>query len=265
MIGRGDAIRGRAFDRRRRWPLARAKRTERADARRRYRAQLASQLETEDGDEGAADQPQAQAQSAKAPPPRPGIRSAFSQAFRPIDLRGDLRYLPTLVRQRSVIVPVVITFVSTVVAIVAIAPRTGGQPSLVDIVVVYIFNIFTAPPPVGASFLAGFLAVRASWLAGILTSLVSSVCWVAVITLQPAGGAATTATGGATLVTNVNPAAYLAEVIFFAVPPAALFAAMAAWYRRFLQLASPARREAAARQQREAARRARNPRLARGR
>lgn len=243
--------------------MARAKRTDRAEARRRYRAQLATQLE-EEGDQPEADGRPSPAPAPQGPPPRPGIRTAFNQAFRPLDLRGDLRYLPTLIRQRSVVVPVVITILATVVAVIAVRPGTGAQPSLVDIVVVYVFTIFVQPPPVGASFLAGFLAVRASWLAGIVTSLVSSVCWTIVITGLPASGAATSTTGGAALVTDTSPIAYLAQVIFFAVPPAALFAAMAAWYRRFLQLASPARqRQAAARQSREASRRARNPRLAR--
>jgi hypothetical protein len=240
-------------------PLARAKRTDRAEARRRYRAQLAAEDESFDEAEDTG-RPATPAPPTPSAPARPGIRSAFSQAFRPLDLRGDLRYLPTLVRQRSVLIPITITLAATALYLVLIAGRPG-QLGILEVVVAYVFQIFVLPPPVGSSFLAGFLAVKASWLAGILVAIVSSVCYTILIsTTQTTPG--TTTEGGQQLI-GLDPVSLLLQVALFSVAPASLFAALAAWYKRFLNLANPNRARIAAARQREAAKRARNPRLAR--
>jgi hypothetical protein len=97
--------------------VARAKRTDRAEARRRYRAQLAAEGRDEEVDPaedgepaGASPVPNRPPQRrAAAPPPatpqRPGIGYAFRAAFRPANFREDLAALPGLLRHRSVCRP----------------------------------------------------------------------------------------------------------------------------------------------------------------
>ena len=101
--------------------MARAKRTDRAEARRRYRAANAEPLDDLDDldDELLAAEtdprrPRATPPAREVRPgrrrgdrdgrigarPRPSIGAAFRSAFRPIDLRGDLRALPRLLINR---------------------------------------------------------------------------------------------------------------------------------------------------------------------
>src|SRR6186997_1380988 len=82
--------------------VARAKRTDRAEARRRYRAELAQEAQTADdaSTEGAAPASASSPRPAKGPKPatpaqppapaRPSFRNAFRAAFRSPDLPGDL-------------------------------------------------------------------------------------------------------------------------------------------------------------------------------
>jgi hypothetical protein len=219
--------------------VARAKRTDRADARRRHRAQLVAEgrlPEDEPGDEPAA--PSAPPTRATARPrataggrpgsldtPRPaggiGIRNAFREAFRPLNLREDLRLLPRLLLHRSFWVPSLIAAV-TAGALIAFQGR--------EIISQFAATYFLAPPPIGGIFLAGFMAPRASYLVGALVGLVSAV----LVTFA-----------AASLSTVVEGAGTPAEVGSFAFTISPLsgifFGAAAAWYRRFLYLASPAR------------------------
>src|SRR5438552_15777821 len=99
--------------------VARAKRTDRAEARRRYRATTAPQETLEEDLEGDDSSPAAtpaagasrsrgatagrptsptprpSTRPADAPPQRPGITAAFRGAVRPVDVRSDLLYLQT--------------------------------------------------------------------------------------------------------------------------------------------------------------------------
>src|SRR6476659_800364 len=77
--------------------VARAKRTARAEARRRYRAgqDLGEANETEietASPRATGSQPPIGAR----PAGRVGIFTAFRMAFRPLDVRGDLRSLPSI-------------------------------------------------------------------------------------------------------------------------------------------------------------------------
>lgn len=161
--------------------MARAKRTDRAEARRRYRAQLAAEgreeLEpTEDAEPAATVRgpirttPRAAAATPPAPQ-RPGIGNAFRAAFRRANFREDLAVLPQLVRHRSIWLPALITIGTTAVFL-----TTGGA----DVVSALLFQYFIYTPgigaPMGAVFLAGFLAPRASYLAGAITGLVGTFC-----------------------------------------------------------------------------------------
>lgn len=224
--------------------MARAKRTDRADARRRYRAQLAADAGVDDdATDGAEDAPvTAPATSAgagtrstprarsttsgsdpmAAPRPAPAgrVTDAFRQAFRPLTLREDLRLLPRLLRHRSFWLPVLIAFV-----IAAVIVAFQGRELISQIAATY----FLGPAPIGAIFLAGFMAPRASYLIGALVAIIAAGLLVPIASLVPG---------------IVAPGTDTAEItvgIAFAPITGIFFGSAAAWYRRFLYLASPAR------------------------
>jgi hypothetical protein len=134
--------------------VARAKRTARAEARRRYRAdhpQAASEFESEDGEAGGAtpdEEPAARrgtpTRSSGAPsgpggrPVRMSALGAFRAAYQPADFRGDLKALPELIRSRAVTIPLLLVLISTVVLVIAVqtsatpavsAPGASGAPT----------------------------------------------------------------------------------------------------------------------------------------
>ncbi len=170
--------------------MARAKRTDRAEARRRYRQ---NQLEEAAAPNAlAADGSGAAAMAAATPAaptrtaapraqgaagPRPGILGTFRAAAAPADIAGDLRALPSLLRTRAAIVPVALILASLVVSF-ALGAQGGLIPAL-------LFTAFLAPPPMAASFLAGILTPRASWLLGLLTGLVAGIGFAIVILFAP--------------------------------------------------------------------------------
>jgi hypothetical protein len=209
--------------------VARAKRTDRAEARRRYRAQLADAEALEGDGEGipASAAPTAPATASRPgptppPPGRPSIVYAFRASFRQVNFREDLAYLPTLVlRTKAVWIPVALSIASAVALVI------GGLNTLT----VLFFQYFAYILPVGALFLAGFLAPRASWLAGLIV------------------GAAATAVLGATLAAGVlgsdlgpdlGPNILLNGLVTSTIGGAFVSSA-AAWYKRFLSLANPNR------------------------
>ncbi len=214
--------------------MARAKRTvsERAAARRRYRAtldeaDLGTDESTEDGEPQRA-----------APSPRPdgsarrmGIGAALRAAYRPLRARDDLAVLPSLVLNKALWLPVLVTVLSTVAVI-----ATGGK----DPITALLFAYFVQTPAIGGVFLAGFLAPRASWLLGGIVGVVAAICYIAVLTFVPgalgsAPGAAPTAPSTAAIQDVALSAILLSPVM------GAVFASAAAWYKRFLQLTSPNR------------------------
>jgi hypothetical protein len=220
--------------------VARAKRTDRAEARRRYRATLIDEselIESEDDPEPEAESSAERApagrtrsRAAATPPPavaRPSVMGAFRAAFRPTDLRGDLAALPSLFRHRSFFIPL-----AMIVAAAAIIAVTGGTEPISRGLSPY----FLAPPPVAPVFLAGFLAPRASYLLGGLLGLIASVAIVAVLSTPALQQAVTGATG-----TTVLQPDLLAYSFFVSIIGGAFYAAAAAWYKRFLALANPSR------------------------
>lgn len=220
--------------------MARAKRTGRAEARRRNRemARIGAA-----GDEAGLDDPAGgsaggSAAGRPARPARPGIRAAFRESFRPLDLRGDIALLPRLIVHRSVLVPVALTIGSAWLFIV-IGPKVLAQPSdgaataslpIEQIIVTFLVQYFVSTPPVGAVFLAGFLAPRAGWLTGLIAGVVAAAVITVMITsgrlgdLEPAD-----VTGLVTTAFLLSPSAGV------------VFGGAAAWYRRFLQLTNPNR------------------------
>lgn len=226
--------------------MARAKRTTRAEARRRYRASLADPLEDdlEDGDDeslpaapagrtsGAARATTGGPPASASVPARPGVGAAFRSSFRPLDLRGDLRALPMLLRTRAFLLPLILAGLA--VAIVPFAPENS--------LALLFFQYFAGAAPFGSAFIAGFLAQRASWLIGGLVAL-ATVGFEALAFTGHYGG----------LLDNLKDAAnnpvppadakavLLSQALTYGVPMSMFFAAAAAWYKRFLNRANPNR------------------------
>jgi drug/metabolite transporter (DMT)-like permease len=239
--------------------VARAKRTDRAEARRRHRATFVDPLNEGDlaleegGDTaeraGAGDARSSARtagsgrSSASTGGPqqtyvRPSLGGAFRSAFRPIDLRGDLRALPQLLRHWSFLVPVVLSGLS-----VALLPLVG-----LNAMTSAFFQYFSFTAPLGTSFIAGFFAPRASYLVGMLAALASVGFQVLAYSVGPFGGLFEQFrdANGALLSEAAAKNLVINQAITVGIPSAGLFAAAAAWYRRFLNRASPNRARAQA-------------------
>jgi hypothetical protein len=224
--------------------VARAKRTDRAEARRRYRASIGEPLDDESVDAAAEESPRASRVSASqggprtAPPApavaRPSIIGAFRSSFHSANVREDVRALPQLVRHWSFLVPLILTGLS-----VAVLPIVGlGSLTLT------FYQYFSATMPFGSVFLAGFFAPRASYLVGILIAIASIGFQALAFSVGPFGGYLDLLVDPVTQVplTHDQAARVLLEgAIYLGIPASALFAAAAAWYRRFLNRANPNR------------------------
>jgi hypothetical protein len=228
--------------------LARAKRTDRTDARRRYRAEqaaLAADRESAAADAGTSVTQPATQKGAPAPASsaRPGVMAAFRGAYRPVDLRGDLRALPQILTHWGFLASVGISVAATAVFILSTNdlattldmtlsdPMSGKTVGIVSNLSYLAVSLFVAPPPAAGAFLVGFTAPRASWLGGLIFGLVAATCY-SLILLSPTGR----------LFIGANsPESYVANAWIVAPLGATLFAAASAWYKRFLNLANPNR------------------------
>jgi hypothetical protein len=223
--------------------VARAKRTDRAEARRRYRASQElseGELDASEGEVIAAAATSRTARPARSStggstptPPRIGIGQAFRLSFRPLDLRGDLAAFPRIAtRTKALWVPVALTLAATV--LVAVIGTNGTD--LASVLTNFVYQYFVFTPAIGGVFIAGFLAPRASWLLGIVVGLVAALCFSIVVMNFSAQ------------IPPISTTPEQAASTAFVVSPlmGALFAAAAAWYRRFLALSSPNRARQAA-------------------
>jgi hypothetical protein len=221
--------------------VARAKRTNRAEARRKYRAAMNEPLEdADDLDAVAAAHADAatgddvkpapsKSSAASSPPgtarPRPSIALAFRGAFRPLDVPGDLRALPRLLIDKSFLIPVAL-----IVAVAAVVIAFGGREMISRELSAFVL----APPPLAPVFIAGFLAPRASWLLGALLGVVQSIAVLAVISTPALGP-----------LVGVPDSGVFASSMFISVLFGSFYAAAMAWYKRFLRGANPPRTAAA--------------------
>ena len=201
--------------------MARAKRTDRAEARRRSRALSAPRPGGDVDDEGIeskeADAP-ASARAAAATPAasaRVSPGGGFRGSFRPVDLRGDVRALPQLLRHRAFLAPAVASGVAAILYMLAPNPTTA-----------IFYQYFSYQAPIGALLAAGFFAPRASWLIGAMLGILSLLFQAPLLADFAAGDLLSFLLSGALY--------------------GALFASMAAWYRRFLSSMGANRRRPAA-------------------
>lgn len=201
--------------------MARAKRTDRADARRRYR-----QVQTGEVDGGElADAPSAPTRGprpAPAPVERPSITAAFRNAYHRANIREDIAALPWLLRSRAFLGSVGLVALGTVA--IAAFPQEFFSGLL--------FQALVYPPAMAPVFVVGFFAKRASYLLGLIVSIVDVAAFAVVVYVVVPAGATTT---------PIDPASQQ-QALYSAISVGPLsgifFAAAAAWYRRFLQLSN---------------------------
>jgi hypothetical protein len=233
--------------------VARAKRTDRTEARRRHRAEQAAMAGTEPGDTTVATTAARQKDAAPKPvaAERPSIVASFRGAIHPLDLRGDLRSLPQVLTNWGFLLALALSvamgawFVLTYSDAMAAIPVGTATPAQLEAVVqqnslpYMVWSMALQPPPMIGAFLIGFTAKRASWLGGLLYGIF--VVILAIVTLQTPAGRLLSGDTSAEAVIVAHAA--------WTPVGAALFASAAAWYRRFLDLANPNR--AAQRQARQ--------------
>ncbi len=228
--------------------MPRAKRTDRTDARRRYRAEQVALADAELDDElvdapATADRKPSAKSGRPAPAARPGIMSSFKGAIRPLDLPGDLRAFPQVLTNWGFLAAMGVTLAAAAWFVIAYSPAmseipagTGTTAQLEAVVGTNTIPYFLGtmalqPPPAIGAFLIGFAAKRASWLGGFIYGIFVTI--VAIVVLQTPSGRLLTGDG--------STDAILVGHAAWSPVGAMLFASAAAWYRRFLDLANPNR------------------------
>lgn len=220
--------------------MARAKRTDRADARRRYR--LAQDDPDETGTEGETPVPNVlssgraskpSAAGSSVPGGRMGFADSMRAAYHRPDLRADIAALPWLLRTRAFLIPLALV-VFGVAAVVAVPTNYAGG---------LFFQLMVLPPAMAPIFIVGFFAKRASYLLGFIVAVVDVIGYaIFVYAVLP--------TVGTDAVTAASQQELILSAVAVGPPSGVFFAAGAAWYRRFLNYSSAQRARAKPGQQR---------------
>ena len=229
--------------------MARAKRTERAEARRRNRS-IAGATENPDLeiDEASALKTPAAASSRSyrpkrteagatsrgvaAPPPRAGFLASLRRAAAPADILADLRALPSIaIHSKALWVPLAV--IGAVTALFFI-PGISRNP-----LVALLGNLALQPPPMILPFLAGMLAPRGGWLAGGIVALANAVAYALLFGVFT--NSVQTTLGFTYVMTTDQKVAIMVNAILTSVPFGILIGAFAGFYRRFLAMSTPAR------------------------
>jgi hypothetical protein len=224
--------------------MARAKRTDRAEARRQYRAYLAEQVEDEAGDEieSRAEEAKAHVDPTRVPRatddaagPRPGQRlgilGAARAAIRTPHYLDDLRNIGPLVFRSRAVWP---SALITVFAIALCIPRIAADTVLGnDAVLSFCFQVILSPVPFLTPMMAGFLAPRSTWLAGALSAALAVVGLVVVCAVTPLK------IDGTNTIWTYGIGVALMNWLIAAIPIGALLGAAAGWYKRFLDRIGP--------------------------
>jgi uncharacterized membrane protein len=164
------------------------------------------------------------------------VLDALRISVHPPKFREDLASLPWLaLHTRALWIPVLVVVASTIAVI-----ATGGK----DVVTAFLFAYFVQTPAIGGVFLAGFLAPRASWLLGLIVGLVAAIGYAAYVIVAASRLSGADAPDPGLVRDTIISALVLSPIL------GALFAAAAAWYRRFLRLSNPNRGRQAAAQRR---------------
>jgi hypothetical protein len=229
--------------------VARAKRTQRAEARRRYRSVVGAtespDLEIDEAD--APDAPTAApargnrarraeagatARGEAAPPPRAGFMPALRRAAAPADIRADLRALPSVaIHSKALWVPLAV--IGGVTALFFI-PGVSRNP-----LVALLGNLALQPPPMILPFLAGMLAPRGAWLVGGIVALANAMAYGLLFGVFT--NSVQTGLGFTYVMTTDQKVGVVLNAVLTSVPFGLLVGAFSGFYRRFLAMSTPAR------------------------
>jgi hypothetical protein len=153
------------------------------------------------------------------------MMTGFRAAYRPPQLREDLRLLPSLLISRAFLIPAALVVTAGILQLTPIV-----QDTMVAIFVGAM--VFVPPayaPPLIAPFLSGFLATRASYLVGFLVGLIVVAMFAVYVFVTPSQGTDVTERGMAIL-----------QAATLELPMSVLFASFAAYYKRLLRVWNPA-------------------------
>jgi hypothetical protein len=175
------------------------------------------------------------ARPASPPTGRLGIGAAFRQSIHPLNVRADFAALPGLVTNKALWLPILLCIVAAVLFTV--------MPNQLTYL---LMQYFLWAPPIAAVFLGGFLAPRASWLIGILIGIAASLLFAILLVTGLFNQSMLTImqTTQTTIELRIAEDLYPGTVVQWLLLSSVmggLFAAGAAWYRRFLQLSNPNR------------------------
>lgn len=205
----------------------------RAEARRRNRLAAKSGAVEQGGapSTGASGGPEV---SAAAVAPRPGIFGALRASFGAAPIRADLAFFPSIAPTRVLILPLIATIATAVIAI---------QPAaLASTWIQLVVQSLLLPPAFVLSFLGGMLTRRASWLAGGVIGLMTFAG--AMFVGSAADLAAIDEKNPVRLVLEIyaksgSDLGALASNAYGAVVMGIFAGAFAGWYGRFLRAAGP--------------------------
>jgi len=207
---------------------------DRAEARRRNR--VAAKERAAAAALGITSEVPAPAPTAAAAPATTGLglRAALRSSVGRAPIREDLAYLPTLVRSRAFLLPLLAVAVTTVVAL---------QPGfLASNIAQLAVQSILLPPAFVVAFLGGMLSRRGAWLIGGIFGVITYGASAVVGTYGDmsafaAGNPVQSLLDGITA--NIgNPGAMISDI--YGVAAAGILAgAFAGWYSRFLRAMSP--------------------------
>ena len=213
--------------------MARAKRTDRAVSRRRYRAAMLEQgqgdPETDEIEVSRANARPARNSGTEPAMPkgRVGMLSAAKLATRPVHYLDDFKYAPTLIFRTYAIWPTMLISLAGLAFGLTQNDFNSGGFQLV-------LTFWLSLPALLQPMIAGFFAPRATWLAGIIASVFTSLCYTVLVIWA-------TSVNLANLPANfrLESGKFLPAALQFAInafPFGALLGAASGWYKRFLTL-----------------------------
>jgi hypothetical protein len=230
--------------------VARAKRTDRAEARRQYRAYLQEKQDTAaaeaDDSSGAADVTSSKParsrdqrpQTTIQPSGRLGIFAAAKAAYRTPHYMDDIRNVRSLVFHSKAVWPVLVVCVAAGAFSVF---RISSGANSTDPVLTAIFQFLFYPVPLVPPMIAGFLAPRSTWLAGLIAGFISTITLVGVFAMTTI-----TVPGYAGKFSTNDLLAITFQLLSTSLLFGLMMAALSGWYKRFLRLTSAPRNRAPA-------------------
>lgn len=218
--------------------MARAKNTDRAEARRRFREARAAELGvTRDADsvddEDELDPVTGRRLTVETKVDEPTSRP-WRRGFQMPTVRRDLADLPQLFRERRLLyLPFALLLVAFVLGILLTEGALGDGSTASQGVAVFVQ--FTLPPSaLLVFFLGGFIAPRSSYLIGFLLGVLDGILYYALVVVATGVPAAAGAIPSGETGLEISATSVTVGFIY-AVIIGTVGAAFAAWYRNFLR------------------------------